>query len=62
MNCLIKTLSEFEWSCLYEGSANEAIFNIHTYFLKFAKLSILSKTLVVRENDKAWYDSKIRRN
>ena len=31
-------------------------------FIEFAKLCIPSKTIVVRENDKPWYDSEIRGN
>ena len=31
-------------------------------FIEFAKLCIPNKTIVVREDDKPWYDSEIRRN
>ena len=31
-------------------------------YTKFVKLCIPSKTIVVREDDKPWYDSEIRRN
>ena len=35
---------------------------ITNIFIEFAKLCIPSKTIVVREDDKPWYDSEIRRN
>ena len=57
-----KKLSEFDWSCLHQGSVNEAISLFTNIFIEFAKLCIPSKTIVVREDDKPWYDSEIRRN
>ena len=30
------------------------------FFIEFAKLCIPNKTIVVREDDKPWYDSEIR--
>ena len=47
MNCLIKKLSDFDWSCLYQGSDNEACSLFTNIFIEFAKLSIPSKTIVV---------------
>ena len=57
-----KKLSEFDWSSLHQGSVNEASSLFTNIFIEFAKLCIHSKTIVVREDDKPWYDSEIRRN
>ena len=57
-----KKLTEFDWSCLHQGSVNEASSLFTNIFFEFAKLCIPSKTIVVREDDKPWYDSEIRRN
>ena len=35
---------------------------LQIFFIEFAKLCIPSKTIVVREDGKPWYDSEIRRN
>ena len=35
---------------------------LQIFFIEFAKLYIPNKTIVVREDDKPWYDSEIRRN
>ena len=57
-----KKLSEFDCSCLHQGSVNEASSLFTNIFTEFAKLCVPSKTIVVREDDKPWYDSEIRRN
>ena len=62
MNCSIKKISDFDWSCLHQGTVNEASSLFTNIFIEFAKLCIPSKTIVVREDDKPWYDSEIRRN
>ena len=55
-------MSDFYWSCLLQGTGNEASSLFTNIFIEFAKLCIPSKTIVVREDDKAWYDSEIRMN
>ena len=35
---------------------------LQMFFIEFAKLCIPNKTIVVRKDDKPWYDSEIRRN
>ena len=62
MNCSIKKISNFDWSCLHQGTVNEASSLFTNIFIEFAKLCIPCKTIVVREDDKPWYDSEIRRN
>ena len=49
-------------SCLHQGTVNEASSLFTNNFIEFAKLCIPSKTIVVREDNKPWYDSEIRRN
>ena len=51
MNCSIKT-SEFDWSCLHQGTVNVASSLFTNIFIAFAKVCIPSKTIVVREDDK----------
>ena len=55
-------ISDFDWSCLHQGTVNEASSLFTNNFIEFAKLCISSKSIVVREDDKPWYDSEIRRN
>ena len=50
----------FDWSCLNDGSLDEACKKITDVFLNIVKLCIPSKTVVIRPNDKPWYDSEIR--
>ena len=57
-----KKISDFDWSCLHQGTVNEASSLFTNIFVEFAKLCIPSKTIVVREDGKPWYDSEIRRN
>ena len=38
------------------------VYYLQMFFIEFAKLCIPNKTIVVREDDKPWYDSEIRRN
>ena len=38
------------------------VYYLQMFFIDFAKLCIPNKTIVVREDDKPWYDSEIRRN
>ena len=57
-----RKISEFDWSCLHQGTVNEASSLFTNVFIEFAKLCIPNKTIVVREDDKPRYDSEIRRN
>ena len=57
-----KAISYFDCSCLHQGTVNEASSVFTNIFIEFGKLCIPSKTIVVREDDKPWYDTEIRRN
>ena len=57
-----KNISDFDLSCLHQGTVNEASSLFTNIYIEFAKLCIPSKTIVVQEDDKPWYDSEIRRN
>ena len=61
MNCSIKK-SDFDWSYLDQGTVHKASSLFTNIFIELAKLCIPIKTIVVREEDKPWYDSEIRRN
>ena len=56
-----KKLSDFDWSCLHQGSVNETCSLFTNILIEFAKLPIPCITIVVREDDKPWYDTEIRR-
>ena len=43
---------------LHQGTVNEANSLFTNIFIEFAKLCIPSKTIVVREDGKPWYDSE----
>ena len=53
-------ISNFDWTCLNEGTVDEACRKFTDVFFKMVKLCIPSKTVVVRPSDKPWYDSEIR--
>ena len=55
-------MSEFDSSCVQEGTVNQTCLLFTNIFTHFAKLCIPNKTIVVREDDKSWYASKIKRN
>ena len=59
---LNKKNSEFDRSCLQEGTVSEASILFTNVFIEFAKLCIPNKTIVGRGDDKPWYNSEIRRN
>ena len=44
------------------GTANEASILFTNVFIDYIRLCIPSKTIVLRGNDKPWYDSEIRKN
>ena len=54
-------LPYFDLPCLHQGSLNEASLLFTKMFIEFAKLRIHNKTILVREDDKAWYDTDIKR-
>ena len=53
---------QFDWTCLNQGSVNDASTLFKNIFIEFVKVCIPSKTILVREDDKPWFDSEIRRN
>ena len=54
----INKISEFYWSCLQEGTVNEASLLSTRIFTEFAKPCIPNKTIVVQEDTKPWYISE----
>ena len=53
---------QFDWTCLNQGSVNDASTLFNNIFIEFVKVCIPSKTIFVGEDDKPWFDSEIRRN
>ena len=53
---------QFDWTCLNQGSVNDASTLFNNIFIEFVKVCIPCKSILVREDDKPWYDSEIRRN
>ena len=51
----------FDWNKLLNCTMNEACELFTNTFINFVKECIPSKTIIVRPNDKPWFDSKIRK-
>ena len=57
---LKEKLSNYDWSVLHEGSLDDACRKCTDISLDMVKLCIPSNFLVVKPNDKLWYDLEIR--
>ena len=57
---LKEKLSNYDWSVLHEGSLDDACSKLTDIFLDMVKLCIPSNLVVVRPNDKPWFDPEIR--
>lgn len=53
-------VGNYDWSCLNDGSLDEACVKFTNIFLDMVKSCIPSKTVTVRPDDKPWYDHEIR--
>ena len=60
VDLLKEKISNYDWSFLHEGSLDDACRIFTDIFLDMVKLCIPSNLVVVRPNDKPWYDSEIR--
>ena len=58
---LKQKLSNFDWTCLRQGTLDEACSKFNDIFLDFVNSSVPSKNVLIRPDDKPWYDSEIRR-
>lgn len=58
---LRQKLSNFDWDCLREGTLDEACAKFNNIFLEYVNSCIPSKNVLIRPDDKPWYDSEIRR-
>ena len=56
-----ESVRSYDWDCLYKGSVNDCCELFTNKFMEFVNLSIPHKDVMIRPNDKAWYDSEIRR-
>jgi hypothetical protein len=50
-----------DWQCLHNGSVHDACTLFTTTFLELVKSCIPSKTILVRPDDKPWFDSELRK-
>lgn len=57
---LKQKVSSFDWNSLLTGTLDEACNLFTKTFLNFIKECIPSKYVLIRPNDKPWYDSEIR--
>ena len=58
---LKQKISNYDWNCLREGTADEACTKFNNIFLDFVRSCIPNKNVLIRPDDKPWYDSEIRR-
>ena len=59
-NALNTTIRKFDWSYLLHGSVHEASYLFNDIFLEMVKTCIPSQKVIVRPDDKPWYNSEIR--
>ena len=57
---LKQKLSNFDWTCLRQGTLDEACSKFNDIFHDFVNSSVPSKNVLIRPDDKPWYDSEIR--
>ena len=57
---LKQDIIQYDWSCLHDGSLDEVYVKFTNIFLGMVKSNIPSKTVVVRPDDKPWYNHEIR--
>ena len=50
-----------DWSFLHNGSVDEAVDSFTKTFLSLAQQCIPNYIATIRENDKPWYNSEIRK-
>ena len=58
---LKQNISNYDWNCLTEGTLNNPCDKFNDVFLSFVRSSIPSKNVLIRPDDKPWYDSEIRK-
>ena len=58
---LKENISNYDWNCLREGTLDEACGKFNNVFLTFARSCIPAKNVLIRPDDKPWYDSEIRK-
>ena len=58
---LKENISNYDWNCLREGTLDEACGKFNNFFLTFVRSCIPAKNVLIRPDDKPWYDSEIRK-
>ena len=59
---LEENIIAFDWGCLLNGTVNESCKLFTNKFMEFVNKSIPHNDVVIRPNDKPWYDSEIRKH
>ena len=54
-------IRSFDWGCLSDGTVNESFAFFTNKFMDFVNACIPHKDVVIRPDDKPWYDSEIRK-
>ena len=58
---LENNIRSFDWKCLFDGTVNDRYALFTNKFMDFVNATIPHKDVVIRPNDKPWYDSEIRK-
>ena len=58
---LEENIRSFDWGCLSDGTVNESCAFFTNKFMDFVNACIPHKDVVIRPDDKPWYDSEIRK-
>ena len=58
---LEENIRSFDWGCLSDGTINEICAFFTNKFMNFVNECIPHKDVVIRPDDKPWYDSEIRK-
>ena len=59
---LEENIRSFDWECLFNGTVNESCTLFTNKFMDFVNKCIPHNDVVIRLNDKPWYDSEIRKH
>ena len=58
---LENNIRSFDWECLFDGTVNDCCALVTNKFMDFVNATIPHKDVVIRPNDKPWYDSEVRK-
>ncbi len=58
---LNELIANYDWSILYNGNIDDAALLFTNKYIDFVKVCIPYNNVIIRPNDKPWYNSDIRR-